>query len=132
MSALQAVLAVLGGLFALAAIGGALFAFAKAGAQDARIERLQGERDDYLSRLNYIEPRFKSATEQNEILRTLVDPSARLVEIRESVDEKAGEILAAVSRSASNTEAIKGVLLSQARTLDEIKQHVHVEREGGS
>lgn len=128
MSTLQAVLAIVGGLFVVAGIGGALYAFAKAGAQTARIERLQSERDDYLSRLNFIEPRFKSATEQNELLRTLVDPSARLVEIRETVDEKTEEILAAVDRSATHLEAIKGVLLSQARTLDEIKHRVHVER----
>lgn len=130
MSSLQAVLAVLGGLFGLAVIAGALWAFAKSGAQDAVIKRLRDERDDYLSRLNFIEPRFKSATEQNEILRTLVDPSTRLNEIRDTVTERTDEILTAVARSAGNTEAIKGVLLSQARTLDEIKRHVHVEREG--
>jgi hypothetical protein len=128
VSAAQTVLAVLGGLFGIAVIAGALYAYAKGGAQDARIERLQGERDDYLSRLNYIEPRFKSAQEQNEILRTLVDPSARLIEIRDTVDTKTAEILAAVQRTDRNVDAIKGVLLAQARTFDEIKQRVHVDR----
>lgn len=125
MSTIQAVLAVLGGLILLAGFGGAVWAYTKGGAQDRQIERLRGEVADYLARLNYIEPRFKSMQEQNEILRTLLDPSARLEELRTTIGEKAAEILTAVERSASNTEAMKAVLLSQARTLDDIRTHMH-------
>ena len=63
--------------------------------------------------------------EQNEMLRTLVDPSARLEGLRETVNERTEEILHAVERSATNTEAMKAVLLSQARVLDEIGTKMH-------
>jgi len=131
MSTIQTVLAALGGLIVVAGAAATIWAYVKGGAQDNQIERLRGEVTDYLSRLNYIEPRFKASQEQNEILRTLVDPSGRLDEIRSTVTEKSDEILRAVERSASNTEAMKAVLLAQARTLDDIGEHMHP-RGGGS
>lgn len=125
MNNVQAALTILGALVLLAGVGSAIWVYATGGAQDKRIERLQGERDDLLSRLNYIEPRFKSLGEQFATLQTLVDPSARLAEIRATVNAKTDEILTAVERSANNTDAIKAVLLAQARTLDEIDKRIH-------
>lgn len=71
-------LAVIGGLVGLAAIAGALWAVARSAAQDTRIKFLEGQRDDYLSRLNYIEPKLKTAEEQNRILLELHNPAEQI------------------------------------------------------
>lgn len=127
LSALQGALAVIGGLFALAVVAGSLYAYAKSSAQEARIERLQGERDDYLSRINFLEPRFASMREQNDTLRTLLDPTPKLEKIGSDLNSKAGEILAALEKQSRNDDAIKGVLLAQARVMDEIASKLHPE-----
>lgn len=131
MSTLQATLAVIGGLFMLAGIAGTLYAFARGSANEARIKRLQAERDDYLSRLNYIEPRYDVLKEQNKTLRTLTDPTPRLERLADTIDDRSTEVLEELRKQSTNSDAIKGVLLSQARTLDEIRQSVHVDGRAG-
>ncbi len=114
MGPTQAVLAIIGGLIVVAGFTGGLYAYAKAGAQDAIIERLRGERDDLLSRLNFIEPRFAAAEEQNKILKTLTDPSEGLKQIGDQVNTKA--------------EQITMILERQSATLADIQTQVHVPR----
>lgn len=113
MNTLGLILSIIGGLAALAAVSAGVYATFKGTAADKRIERLQGERDDYLSRLNFIEPRYAALEEQNQTLRTLYDPSARLVELGAAVESNAKKVLAVLDR--------------QAATLEEIKQRVHVD-----
>lgn len=75
---LGTLLTTLGGLAALVVLVAGLYAVFKSSAADARIKRLQDERDDYLSRLNYIEPRFVELEQQNKLLKSLHNPTARL------------------------------------------------------
>lgn len=78
MSDLQAVLTIIGGLFGLAVLVGGLYFAVRSSAQETRIKFLQGERDDYKGRLEWIEPRFKQAEEQNRLLRNLHNPTAQI------------------------------------------------------
>lgn len=72
------------GLLALAGLGGGLWAVFRSAAQDARIKRLQDERDDYLSRLNYIEPRHRAVEQQNEVLLALHNPTDELTGLHDN------------------------------------------------
>lgn len=106
MSNLQTVLAVLGTLVVLTSVGGGLYAYFRSTAADARIKRLQDERDDYLSRLNYIEPRHKVIEQQNELLRQLHNPTALL----ETIAGKADEIIVTLDEQRELLEEIDGKL----------------------
>lgn len=77
------ILAAIGTLATLAALGGATWAVIRASAQDATIKRQRGEIDDYLKRLNYLEPRVEVLERENETLRSLRDPSEAIGELRE-------------------------------------------------
>lgn len=87
MNALQTALAVIGGLVTLAALGGALYANFRAAQSDAIIKRLRDERDDYLSRLNYIEPRHRAAEQQLEVLLALHNPKDQLDDMQTTLTE---------------------------------------------
>lgn len=89
MSAIGVAISSVLGLVALIGIGSGLWAVAHSTSQDQRIKRLQDERDDYLSRLNFIEPRHRAIEQQNEVLLALHDPTLRL----ESIDGNQVEIL---------------------------------------
>lgn len=110
MSLLQSVLAVIGALLALSAVGGGLYAAFRSNDQEARIKRLQSERDDYLSRLNYIEPRLTVVEQQNEVLRTLHNPADQLQALR--VQEQ------------TNHDRTVELLEQQHATLQSIDQHL--------
>ena len=88
MSDLQAVLTIIGGLFALAVLVGGLYFAVRSSAQEARIKFLQGERDDYKGRLEWIEPRFKQAEEQNRLLRNLHNPTAQIEALGQANSER--------------------------------------------
>lgn len=77
------ILAGVGTLMTLAALGGATWAVIRASAQDATIKRQRGEIDDYLKRLNYIEPRVEALERENETLRSLRDPSEAIADLKE-------------------------------------------------
>lgn len=87
MDSLQAVLAIIGGLVALLMIGAATWAVFRSSSQDARIKRLQDERDDYLHRLNFIEPKVEALTKQNELLMAMHNPADQISKL--SVQEQA-------------------------------------------
>jgi hypothetical protein len=78
VSTAQTILGVVGALVVLATAGGGLWAVFRSSAQDATIKRLRDERDDYLSRLNFIEPRHRAVEQQNEVLLALHNPTERL------------------------------------------------------
>lgn len=108
LSGLQTTLAILGALVALAAVGGGLWAVFRTAAQDATIERLRTDNAEYIKRIEYIEPRWKAADEQNTLLRELHNPSAQLgrledkssrtVELLEDQHELLNEIAAEMHR----------------------------------
>lgn len=87
MNALQTVLSVIGGLIVLAGIGGVLYAQFRSAQHEATETRLRAERDDYLSRLNYIEPRHRAIEQQNEVLLALHNPKDQLDDIAEHQQE---------------------------------------------
>jgi hypothetical protein len=111
LSPLQAAIAVILGLATLATIGGGLYAVFRSAAQDSRIKRLQDERDDYLSRLNYVEPRLVRAEEQNEMLRELHNPTQHLVDLK--------------GQEQRNHDEIVKILDDQTRTLRDAISHSH-------
>jgi chromosome segregation ATPase len=83
MSELQAVLGIVVALFLLTVVGGGIWASFRSTDQEARIKRLQGERDDLLSRLNFIEPKLRTVEEQNSVLRELHNPAQQIAALRE-------------------------------------------------
>lgn len=117
MSDLQLVLAVVLALFALASIGGGIWATFRSADQDVRIKRLQGERDDLLSRLNFIEPKVKSLEEQNKVLLDLHNPADQIAALR--------------SQEAENHRKTFALLEKQHVVLQQIDRHL-IGRGGGS
>lgn len=87
MSAINLVLSIMGGLAGLAILGGGMWSLFRSSAQDDRIKRLQGERDDYLSRLNFIEPRHRAIEQQNELLLAMHNPTEKLDGLVATTDE---------------------------------------------
>lgn len=116
-----AVISILAGLVALAGVIGTLRGVAKSASQEAQLKRVREDRDDYLSRLNFIEPRHAALVEQNEMLRTLNDPSQRLNDLGELIEE--------------NTDALRGqinqVLERQGAMLRAIDGQVHARPDNG-
>lgn len=94
MNDLQTFLAIVGSLVLLAGVGGVLYAQARASQRDATETRLRRENEDYLRRLNFVEPKLAKAEEQNALLMTLHNPTAKLEELSGN-DKKILEILAA-------------------------------------
>lgn len=115
MSDLQLVLGVVVGLFALTAIGAGIWASFRSTDQEARIKRLQGERDDYLSRLNFMEPKLKTLEEQNQVLLDLHNPAEQIAALR--------------SQEAENHRRTYALLEQQHRVLQQIDKHL-LGREG--
>lgn len=87
MDHLQTVLAIIGGLLVLTTAGAAIWAVFRSTSQDARIKRLQDERDDYLNRLNFIEPKVKALEQQNELLMAMHNPADAIAAL--GIQEKA-------------------------------------------
>lgn len=110
MNTLQSVLVIIVSLVTLAGVGGALWAIARSSQQDARIKRLQGERDDYLSRLNYIEPRLKAVEQQNEVLLALHNPTDKIEALK--------------AQEQANHDATVDLLQEQSRILRSIDKHL--------
>lgn len=107
MSGTQTALAIIGALFTLAAIGGGLWAAFRTAAQEATIKRLRDDNAEYVKRIEYIEPRWKSADEQNTLLRDLHNPTAQL------------------GRIEDKTTRTIDLLSQQHALLDEVAQEMH-------
>lgn len=89
MNGLQTVLSGIGGLIVLAGIGGVLYAQFRSAQHEATVKRLREERDDYLSRLNYIEPRHRALEQQTEVLLALHNPKEQLDDMQATLTETA-------------------------------------------
>jgi hypothetical protein len=100
-------LAVIGALVGLATVAGALWAVARSATQDTRIKFLEAQVNDYLSRLNYIEPKLTTAEEQNRILLELHNP--------------AEQIKALAVQEQSNHDRTLTILTEQKQTLAQIE-----------
>lgn len=111
MSGLQPALAVVVGVIALAAVAGGVWAVFRSSSQDARIDRLQDERDDYLSRLNFIEPRFKEVEQQNRLLLDLHNPADQIEALR--------------AQEQTNHDRTVAILAEQSTTLHQIDTTLH-------
>lgn len=81
MSSLSAALTVIGALVGLAALAGGLWVVARSSARDTRLKYVEGLAADYLSRLNYIEPKLTKAEEQNRILLELHNPAEQIQQL---------------------------------------------------
>lgn len=111
VSGLQATLAVVVTLITLASLAGGLYAVFRSSAQDARIKRLQDERDDYLSRLNFIEPKLVQAEQQNQVLRDLHNPAEQIGQLK--------------AQEQDNHDKVVQILNDQTRTLQEAITRSH-------
>lgn len=120
MSTLQTVLAVLGGLVAIASVAGGIWAVFRTSARDAETNRLRAWNGDLIQRLDWIEPRFKTVTQQNELLMQLHNPTSQL----EAMGTKA----------QANHDQIVEVLREQSALLEQIDEKLphSVENRGGS
>jgi hypothetical protein len=65
-----------------------LYANFRAAQSEAQLKRLRDERDDYLSRLNFIEPRHRAAEQQLEVLLALHNPKEQLDTMSEHQTEQ--------------------------------------------
>lgn len=110
MTTLQAILAVVVALFVLAGLGGGIWASFRSTDQDARIKRLQSERDDLLSRLNFIEPKVKTLEEQNQILLGFHNPAEQIAALRE--------------QESTNHQRTYALLTKQHDVLQQIDAHL--------
>lgn len=112
MNGLQTALSIIGALVVLSALGGALYANFRAAQSEATLKRLRDERDDYLSRLNYIEPRHRAIEQQNEVLLALHNPKDQLDDIQ-----------------GSQAEMLR-VLRAQKTLMEQIDRHLYLPRGG--
>lgn len=87
MSGVATALSVLGALVTLAGIGGAMYANFRGAQYKATLDRVSRERDDYLSRLNFIEPRHRAAEQQLEVLLALHNPKDQLDDMQSTATE---------------------------------------------
>jgi hypothetical protein len=86
MNQLGGALVAIATLLGLAGLGGATWAVIKASVQDATIKRLRGENDDYLKRLNYIEPKVEALERENKTLHVLHNPADAIDRLNRKVD----------------------------------------------
>jgi hypothetical protein len=103
-------LSVLAGLVVLAGIAGGLWAVARNAAKDKTEERLRAENIDLTRRLDWVEPRLKTAEEQNAMLTELHNPTK--------------QIEAATIEGREQRAKIIGLLEAQRQTLVSIEQQV--------
>ena len=105
------------GVLALALLVGGLWVVVRASNKDARIKRLQDENADYLKRLDYIEPRFAKAEQQNRLLLEMHNPSDQIEALRQ--------------QEQGNHDATVKILTEQAAVLKQIESRVKTPRSGG-
>lgn len=79
------IFASIGTLILLAGIAGSVWAVIRTSAQEATIKRLRDENEDYLRRLNYLEPRVEVLESRNEILEQLHNPAKAIAEVATQV-----------------------------------------------
>ncbi len=103
MSSVVIWLGAAGSLLALAAIGGGAWATWKSAGLEATVKRLRSEIADYLSRLNYIEPRLEVVERENKTLLALHNSAGAIQELKE--------------QEAKNHEATFGMLAQLHRDL---------------
>lgn len=107
MNGLSQGLAVIGALVALATIAGVVWVVARSSARDTRLKYVEGLAADYLSRLNYIEPKLTKAEEQNRILLELHNP--------------AEQIKALAAQEQTNHDRTVALLVEQRATLAQME-----------
>lgn len=78
MSTAATVLSIIGALVALTVLGAGVYVIFTTSAKDAREKRLRDENVDLIRRLDYVEPKLKTAEEQNALLMQLHNPTAQL------------------------------------------------------
>jgi hypothetical protein len=117
MSGLSQGVALLGGVLGLALLVSAAWVVVRASNKDARIKRLQDENADYLKRLDYIEPRFAKAEQQNRLLLEMHNPSDQIEALRQ--------------QEQGNHDRTVEILTEQAKVLKQIESRVKSPRSGG-
>lgn len=90
-------------IFGLLGSGGALWAVFRASALEASNERLRKENEDYVRRLNYIEPKVEVLERENTTLRSTRDPSEKL----EGISAQIGTLI--THEQDNHTETITAV-----------------------
>lgn len=111
MTGFQQALALIGALFGLAVLAGGVYAVFRTAAQDARLKVVSGQRDDYLQRLNYIEPKVTKLEEQNRILLELHNPAEQIKQL--------------ASQEQTNHDRTVELLEQQSTVLSEIETRLH-------
>lgn len=82
MNTVGATVAILAGLVVLAGFIVAVLVNARAKGQEETTKRLRDDRDDYKSRVEFIEPRLSKVLEENAMLQQMHDPTAQLTAIK--------------------------------------------------
>ncbi len=72
-----------GTLLALASIAGGTWATWRSAGLEATVKRLRGEVEDYLKRLNYLEPRVEVLERENATLTALHNPADAIAKLQE-------------------------------------------------
>jgi hypothetical protein len=111
VSAVPVAMQVILGLLGLTALGAVVWVSVRSSYSDAQLKRLRGEGEDYLRRLNYVEPRLATMEKQNELLMALHNPKAFQ------------------DRTDVSLARIQKVLDEQAQTLGDVRRAMHAPHE---
>jgi hypothetical protein len=103
MNPVLVIVSIIGALVVIAGFVTAVWVSARAGGQAERIKRLSGDRDDYKSRVEFIEPRLVKIEQENALLQELHNPSARLGAIKADT----ARILSILKDQAADIKAIR-------------------------
>lgn len=99
-------LGVLVALVLLAAVAAGVWVVFKGKAVELTVQRLRGENEDYVRRLNYVEPQLEHLKNENGVLRSMVNPATEIHEMREQENAHHDEqmrVLRSIERNTKRT-----------------------------
>lgn len=115
MNSIQAVLTIIGALVAIAVVAGGLFSVARNASKDATITTLTKQRDDYLSRLNYIEPRFDQIERENKLLLEMHNPADQIRKLGEQEQENHNRTVQLLEAQREHIEDVHRYVVDRRR-----------------
>lgn len=97
-------LSILVALVVLAGAAAGVWAVLKGKAVELTVQRLRGENEDYVRRLNYLEPLARQQGEELKVLRTMVNPADEIHEMRQQENQHHEEQMRVLRSIERNTK----------------------------
>lgn len=102
MNTLAVIASVIGAIVLLAVTAGGVVAILRASEKEKTEERLRAENQDYVRRLEYVEPRLRTLERDNETLLKLHDPT-------DAADQSSEEHAQIVSILVANKQLLEAI-----------------------